>query len=375
MRPFFRKSETATFTLPRALSNESRILCLDTGDLSDFLFHMPLINAIRRHFPSCRMDFLIPEKHEKLVVPCKLGKLYIPYKEGQLNPWRPSFGNLLRQLGSTQYDMAMVMGTEPQPRLELAALASGASLRLGPSHKKSWPSINFEIKPPRNPDLYLGDRVVTAAPFLGLLREELSTRWPLPMDKMRQMAQQVHFHKPNPDQMLVGMDPGVGKSGAAVASDNLRMLARELTSQMMCRVLPVGNPDDKARLDEFEMRLSDVPTGLPRDSVLDMILLLAQCDLFIAGNTDFFHFAVALGVPTVGLFSDKDAACWQPKGRPKVHVMQLKKGKKVDVEALLAAVEMVTEGRTRTTTSVMTPEQVAAQESQSKEPNPPAGNE
>ena len=39
--------------------------------------------------------------------------------------------------------------------LELAALASGASLRLGPSHKDAWPGVNFELRPGPSADAYL----------------------------------------------------------------------------------------------------------------------------------------------------------------------------------------------------------------------------
>ena len=58
MRPFFNKGKTASFTVPGALTDRSRILCIDCGDLSDFLFHVPLLTAIRHHFPGSKMDFL-----------------------------------------------------------------------------------------------------------------------------------------------------------------------------------------------------------------------------------------------------------------------------------------------------------------------------
>jgi ADP-heptose:LPS heptosyltransferase len=355
MRPFFRKGEDASFTLPLALGQNSRVLCLDTGDLSDFLFHLPLINAIKRHNPGCQIDYLVSEKHEKLVVPCRMGKQYIVYKERQLNPWRPAFGDLLRKLGQTDYDLALLMSIQPQPELELAVLSSGAPLRLGPAHKKSWPAVNFELHTADDGKNYLGDRWVAAAPFLGLKPEQLNPRWPLPMDKLRHMAQQVHFHKPNPDQMLIGMDPGVAKSGHAIAQDNLQFLARQLTGQFMARVLAVGNPGDAERRQEFEVRLADVPTGLPRDTLLDMLLLLSQCDLFIGGNTDFFHFAVANGVPALGLFSESEDEHWVPRGRPKVRVMRLKKGKKLEMEEFLQVIEEVTGGRTMNATRVLPP--------------------
>jgi ADP-heptose:LPS heptosyltransferase len=353
MRPFFSKGKAASFTLPRALADTSRILCIDCGDLSDFLFHVPLLTAIRHRYPGAKIDFLVPERHSALVIPSGLARQCLIYKEGQLNPWRPAFSSLLRKLGAGGYDMAVVMSYTPQPRHELAALASGASLRFGPSHKDSWPGINFEIRLGEDADGYLGDRLQTAAPFLGFEPEEFVPRWPLPLEKLRQMAQQVHFHKPNPDQMLIGVDPGVGKSGHGFALENIQFLVRQLSSQLVCKILPLGDPVDNARLQKFEASISEVPVGLQRDTLLEMILLLAQCDLFVAGNTDFFHFAVAQGVPAIGLFSKADRAQWMPRGRPRARVIQVTKGEKVDIETLMEAVEAVTQGRTSTASTVI----------------------
>jgi len=356
MRPFFRKGQEASFTVPGALREDSRILCLDSGDLSDLLFHIPLLTAIRRRYPGSSMDFLLPEKHAALVVPSGLARQCIIYKESQLNPWRPAFSSLLRKLSTGKYDVALVMSYTPRPRLELAALASGASFRYGPSHKNAWPAINFEMRTGANDEGYRGDRLRRTAPFLGFASEEMNARWPLPMDKVRQMAQQVHFHKPNPDQMLIGVDPGVGKTGHAFALENLHFLVRQLNTQLVCKILPLGDPEDSERLGKFETRLSEVPVGLERETLLEMILLLSQCDLYVSGNTDFFHFAVALGIPAIGLFGKDDSLQWVPRNRPRARVITVTKGEKVDIETLMEAVEAVTEGRTSTASTVMPPE-------------------
>lgn len=352
MRPFFRKGTESSFTVPGVLSEDSRILCIDPGDLSDVLFHMPLLTAIRRRFPGSKMDFLLPEQHAPLIVPSGLARQCVIYKPGQLNPWRPSFGSMLRKLGAGDYDIALVMATSPKPGLELAALASGAPLRYGPSHKDAWPAINFELRIPADAG-YRGDRLRYAAPFLGFSPEEMIARWPLPMDKVRQMAQQVHFHKPNPDQMLIGVDPGAGKSGHAFALENLQFLVRQLSSQLMCKIVPLGGPDGGDRLTKFESLLSGVPLSLNRETLLETVLLLAQCDLFVSGNTDFFHFAVALGVPAIGLFSQAEAPGWVPRDRPRARVITVTRGEKVDIETLMESVEAVTEGRKTTASTVI----------------------
>jgi ADP-heptose:LPS heptosyltransferase len=300
------------------------------------------------------MDFLLPEIHAPLVIPSGLARQCIIYKEGQLNPWRPAFATLLRKLGAGNYDVALVMSFTPQPRLELAALASGAAFRFGPSHQDAWPGVNFEMRPGSRDDGYRGDRVKFAAPFLGFDADELNSRWPLPLEKLRQMAQQIHFHKPNPDQMLIGVDPGLGKAGRGFALENIQFLVRQLSSQLACKILPLGYPQGGGRQEKFEASISEVPVGLQRDTLLEMILLLANCDLFVSGNTDFFHFAVAQGVPAIGLFSKEDEPHWMPRGRPRAKVIPVTKGEKVDIETLMEAVEGVTQGRTSTASTVIT---------------------
>ncbi len=345
MRPFFKKGTARSFELPGAIGDASRVLCIDPGDLSEVLFHLPLVSAVRRRYPGSKIDFLLPEKHAPLVVPSGLARQCILYKEKQLQPWRPSYGSLLRQLGTGKYDVAIVMSFRPRSQLELAALASGAALRLGPSHRSSWPEVNFELRPTADPDGYLGDRLKGVGPFFGFVEAELRPGWPLPMDKVRQMAQQVHFHKPNPEQLLVGIDPGTGKCGTGIAADNLQSIARHLIQQLQCRVLPLGDPEQKERMERFEQRLTDVPVGLARDTLLEMALLVSQCDLFIAGNTDFFHLAVAQGIPTIGLFSPQDERPWIPARRANARVHIIKPGAELDFEALVGSIREVTRGR------------------------------
>jgi ADP-heptose:LPS heptosyltransferase len=347
LRPFFRKGTAAWFSVPDCVQEDSRLLCIDSGRLSDVLFHMPLLTAIRRRFPGSCMDFLMPEKHAPLIVPSGLARQCLIYKPGQLNPWRPAFASLLRQVQAGGYDLALVMSHEPQPPLEMAALASGAALRFGPSHPDGWPAVNCEVR--SSPDRYLGDRLGQLAPFLGFTAGDLKPRWPLPMDKVRQMAQQVHFHKPNPRQLLVGIDPGDPLTGAPFPLETFQAVARTLASKLECRVIPLGHPEQKERLSRLEVLLSSVPSGLSRDTLLEVVLLLSQCDLFIADNTDAFHFAVAMDVPTVGLFRAEVAPCWVPSGRAHVRILTLESDGRVDPEALLAAVEAVVGPRRRTT--------------------------
>ncbi len=329
------------FRLPGALSDESRILAIGTPDLTDLLFHAPLMRGIRSCYPGSRIDFLLPEGHTPLVVPSGLARQCLVYGPRQLRSWTPGYWALLRALRRGDYDVALVLSLGPHPELETAALASGARLRLGLSHPDAWPGLNFEYRP--RTGRYRGDWPLAATAFLGL-DGAAARAWPLPPDRLRRMQQLVHFNKPRKDELLVGADPGLGKAGHGISLENLHFLLRQLSSQLPCRTVALAGPEGAERRQELTERLGGAPPGLPQDTLLETVLLLAQCDLFLAGNTDLFHFAVAQGVATVGLFTSRDGAEWDPGSRASARILRVSEGKRVDIDTLMAAVEAVTGG-------------------------------
>jgi ADP-heptose:LPS heptosyltransferase len=336
------RQQLESFRVPGQISDSSRVLALAGTDLSELLFHMPLLAGVRRAWPGASLDFLVPEEFATLVISSGLARQVLVYGEKQLVGWKPDYRNLKRSLASARYDISFVLSQEPAPALETLGLSSGAVLRYGPSHDGAWPGVNLELRRRPGSDLYAGDHLRSLAPFLGLPSGRMRTAWPLPADKVRQVAQLVHFNKPRPDELLVGIDPGPDKAGRALSSENLLFLTQQLRSQLPCRILPLAGPGGLERLRRFEAGLtSPVPPAFNRDTLLDTILLLCQCDLFLAGNTDLFHVAVAEGVPSVGLFGSQTQAHWLPATRPRSTVLKVSPGKQIDTATLMAAIARV----------------------------------
>lgn len=330
------------FRAPGQISDSSRVLALVSSDLGELFFHMPLLAGIRRTWPGASLDFLVPEAVASLVVSGGLARQVMVYQDKQLVSWKPDYRNLKRTLAAARYDISFVLTLGPAPALEALSQASGAILRYGPSHPGAWPATNLELRSRPDSDLYPGDRTRSLAPFLGLDADRLRTAWPLPADKLRQVAQLVHFNKPRPDELLVGVDPGPDKAGRAPAAENLLYLVQQLKARFNCRILPLTAPGGEDRRQRFEAQLSSpVPPAFNRDTLLDTILLLRQCDLFVAGNTDLFHVAVAEGVPAIGLFSARTPVRWRPASRRRCAVLEISRGERIDVAALMAAITRV----------------------------------
>ncbi len=333
------RKETAPFQVPGQIHDSSRILCRRCRP-GDLLFHAPLLSAIRRSWPGASLDFLVPEAFAPVVIPSGLARQVMVYGDKQLGGWKPAHRNLQRTLAGAGYDVSIVVSLEPNSVLEGLGEASGAVMRLGPSHPGAWPAVNLELRT-SGEHAYLGDRARQLAPFLGLEGLPHRTAWPLPGDKVRQAAQLVHFNKPRPEEWLVGVDPGADKSGRALSTKNLEFLVSQLKSQATCRILPLSMPGNEDRLAQFEAGLtSPVPPAFKRDTLLETVLLLGQCDLFLAGNTDLFHFAVAQRVPTVGLFGSHVPDHWRPSGS-RAAILDVAKGEKVNIATLMETVHAV----------------------------------
>lgn len=340
LRPYLRRGEGAAFHLPGLLAEGGRALALDTGDLAELVFHLPLLQGLRRSCPALALDILLPQEHVPLAVGTGLFQRCLVVAPKQLRPLRLGFLTLLRELRTGDYRAAFVLHHDPSPVHELLALGSGAALRLGPSHPGGPPAINFEVRPADRRG-YRGARPAAAAAFLGAPRAAAAQRWPLPEDKLRQARQLVRLTKPRPDELLVGIDPSPGKTGAALALGNLHFLVHQVAAHVPCQVLGLAPPAQADRLREFEAGLRVRLSSLPREDLLQTALLLAQCDLLLAANTDLFHLAAALDVPCVGLFLESDGPEWVPSGRPRATVLRVNRGERVEIDALLEAVARV----------------------------------
>jgi len=333
------RGETPPFTVPGVFRAGASVLAIADDDLTDLLFHVPLLRAIRQRYPATHIDVLVPEALSSLVVPSGFARRVMVYGPRQLRPWSPAFFALLKQVRRSGYQTSILMSFGHQGSLEAVSLASGAPLRLGPSHPGSYPAVNFEIRPPRDQRRYRGDRLEAATPFLDLPSLRGLREWPLPEERVRRMRQLVHFNKPRRDELLIAVDPALAKSGHGLTVQNLHFVVNQLSSQLPCRILALSLTAAPERLAEFESGLTTAPLALPRETLFDVVLLASQCDLVVAGNTDLFHFATAMGVPSVGLFLENEGADWVPADRPNARVIRIKPGRRVDIDTLMEAVE------------------------------------
>lgn len=331
-------ADGATFSLPGSLGPGARVLLLASDDLTDLLFAMPLVDGIREAVPDASIGLVCDERTSQLALSTdRFADVLVvdPAALEAAGPVARSIGSELRQ---DDWDVAIVLGRDPDPVRDTLAHLSGATLRMGPDHPKAFPNLNCQVRPPATRG-YPYERSILWGRLLGLSLEGAPLEWPLDGKRERQMAQLVHFNKPRKQQRLIGVDPGVAKGGTRLGVANLKLIADHVARTIDSRSIVLTADPDPSIVTELQSALVGTPLDLPRPTLLEMVLLVSQCDLLLSGNTDLMHFAAARGVPVLGLFPEAEDDAWVPTRAERFEKIAIAAGESLDLADLMDRVE------------------------------------
>jgi heptosyltransferase-1 len=278
-----------------------RILLVKTSSMGDVLHNLPVATDIRRHFPGARIDWVVEESFASLPAlhPAVEQTLTVALRRWR-KAWWASRGEMraaCARLSAADYDHVV----DTQGLLKSALIARCARA----------PKYGFDRRSAREPlaallydrtfavprDLHavernrrlaaqaLGYALETAADY-GIRAPELPLPW-LPGEPYV-----VLLHATSRDDKLW-------------AEENWIALGRALDQAGLRAVLPWGSAQEKARAERL---CAAVPRAIctPRLGLDEAATLLARSRGAIGVDTGLSHLAVALGVPTVGLYVSTD---------------------------------------------------------------------
>lgn len=328
------------FRLSGGLAGLRRILFVDSGQLSDLVFHLPLIAEIHRRWPEIELHVMVDQRWADLMrrEPMLAGLLV--YKEEQLKVRSSAYYKLLKEVKARGFDGALLMGAEADGPRDLVAYASQASLRIGIHHPERDALLNCLLRW-RASDRYAMEIPCELARIFGVSYDLGRWRFELRPEEQRAADQLIHFRKPVREQMLIAVDPGHGKGERRVAANNLSYLVNHISERLRGKVLLLHLGEMDRELAEFRRLLRAEALDMPPQGLRELLALLTRCDLILAGNTELFHVGVSAGVPTLGLFTDADGKRWEPRHREAVRVLRGRPGEKMSLHDIDAAVEEI----------------------------------
>ena len=328
-----------SFVLPADVTKSSRLLVVDSGDLTDLLFIAPVMKQLHDRFPDKKTTILVNSSDAPVVKEIMKVKMLLTYNTQQLRIFKADYWSLVRRLRREGFETVVLLCRRFSLERYLLAFACGGIVRIGFAHPLAYPFINCEVR--FSDGLYEGGKVSGMLEAVGLRVDREGAPITLPQHKINHARQLIHFRKPEKETLTVGVDPGRGKTRHKVILEIVTYLANNLASRRKVKFLVLTNPWDEKLAARFAGDLkAEVLDIVPAD-IGETVALLSQCDLFLAGNTDLFHFAAALRVPTIGLFTKYDGKSWVPDDSSHVRIFKGTRGEKLSLQSFFTQVEEV----------------------------------
>jgi ADP-heptose:LPS heptosyltransferase len=326
------------FSLPGDIGNDSRVLIVDSGDLTELLFFSPVLGHLKSMYPRMRIAMLVREGNSELIRTMDHINEMISYEPEHISLVSTTYFSLLKRLKSREFNVVFLLGQDFSFARSLIALFTRAKLRVGIAQEFTYPFINCELRLGTKVK-YEAQKALGFLSMLGFSPRDSVPGWKLPDQDVRWATQMIHFRKPDTAEKLIAVDPGIGKGNHRLAEGAFSQIVQQIAARFPSKVLVVSNNLDQKGLERFKASLNADLVDLAPKNVKEALALMSRADLILSGNTDFFHFSVGMRIPTIGFFTRHDEPNWFPKNTPWVQIIQGVKGQKMSLEEVFSKID------------------------------------
>jgi len=320
--------------------NVERILVIPERGVTGALFSMPTLRALRKGFPKGKIAVLVHEEDQELLEGAAEVDRVIGYSLPRGVRRFSALLSLGHRIGSYKFDIALILDREFDVERAFLCYLSHAPVRGGLQSEDSHPFLNLEVSSSVSGQTRarLG---VEIARVMGVDVSGLELTWDVPERERRLAEQLVHYRKPREDELLVGFDPGPGRGGTSLSMAQQARLLDKLCSDYAARAMLLTAPEHHWLVGKLESMLGREPIVVQQRKMRDVVSLLGQCDLFVAGNTDLVYFAVAMGIPTVSLMTPAEVRDSAFPDSDLLEIVELKPGERFPIQEFIERTQAV----------------------------------
>jgi len=292
----------------------NNILIIRTDRIGDVILSLPLAVLIKKHFPECKVSFLLKEYTKDLVCdhPYIDDVIILQESNGKI----PIFTNVNR-LKSKFFDASIIV--YPTFITALIVFLSRIKFRIGSGYR--WYSFLFNkriYEHRKYAEKHELEFNVNLLQTFGI-RESISPKnvdFNIQIDKTKLEKVKNILSESGVDSKgkLVIAHPGSGGSAIDLFPGKFSQLVQNLTKLENTTLVITGSADDIDICRTVACE-SDSINYAGQFNLSELTALISLCDVFISNSTGPIHIAAALGIFVVG-FYPKILACsperWGP---------------------------------------------------------------
>ncbi len=275
----------------------NRILIVKLGALGDVVHAIPVAAALRRAFPSARIDWLVSPRHREI-----LDLVSVIDRRLVMNDSRMLAA--IRELRAQQYDVAIdlqgLIKSAVLARLSGAKRVVGFTSRYAREPLASW--FYTETHDPGGGGMYHVDEQNVVFTNLGVL-ERLgihATAPEFPIDRAEsRVAAEVTERAGGRYAIL---NPGAAWPNKRWPAARFGAIAAELRMRHSITSVAVWGPGEEPLAREVVDHSSGAALLSPPTTIVDVVALVRGASLYVSGDTGPAHIAAAVGTPIVGIY-------------------------------------------------------------------------
>ena len=283
----------------------TRFLIVRLGALGDIVHTIPVAAALRRAFPSARIDWLVSGKHREILdlVPVIDHRLVIADRSDSAAG--ASLPSAIRELRRTRYDVAFDL----QGLLKSAIIArlSGASTVVGFSAKYARePLARFLYTDVHDPG---GDGMYATSETRHVVDINLGVLKAIGLDPAPPEFPLAAVASPVAQSMSEAgagryalLNPGAAWPNKRWPASRLGAIAIVLRERHNLRSIVLWGPGEFELAEEVVATAAGAATICPRTSIADVVALVRGAAVMVTGDTGPTHIGAAVGTPIVGIY-------------------------------------------------------------------------
>jgi lipopolysaccharide heptosyltransferase I len=277
------------------------ILIVRLGALGDIVHAIPAAAALRRAFPSARIDWLVDARHREILELVEPIDRIIALQKPNLAGWI----SVTRALRLTRYDAALDF--QGLMKSAVLARASGAERVLGFSiwhlrEKGARPFYSESLGPSRDAGhghvIFKNLRLIEALGVKDTVVE-------FPFRRVYSPALEA-IRAEAGDRPFALINPGAAWPNKCWYTDRFGELAAFLNEVRGLVPFVLWGPGEEGTARVVVEGSNGLARVAPRTTLTDLVEICREAALMVSGDTGPLHIATAVGTPVVSIFGPTD---------------------------------------------------------------------
>jgi heptosyltransferase-1 len=282
------------------------VLLVRLGALGDIVHAMPIVSALRTHWPDARIDWLVDPRYLDVVRLVDGVNEAIPFDPRQLvvAGGRAATVAAIADLRAAQYDLVLDL----QGLIKSAAVAwlAGGAQTIGfAAAQLREPAARFlytkTVDVP--PDLHVIAKNMALLAAVGVDEPAASFSLRLPPSAVAEQIAAQHA-----ETGFIAINPGAAWPNKRWPAPRFGRVAAGLAERHGLRTVVVWGPDEVDLARSVVAAADGAAELAPPTSITDLFAVFQRARVTIAGDTGPLHIAAAVGTPVVALFGPTDPA-------------------------------------------------------------------